>query len=114
MTVQCGNRLSTGVVNQFLKYNKQVMRCADVQIHAILLARLSKHERFKINDSYKLSAKINTTCNDFKMDGSYKLSADIIVFRSNLSQHLYVNYSDNLFLHEIILFFRSNLITSSF
>lgn len=46
--------------------------------------------------------------------GSYKLSADIIVFRNNLSQHLYVNYSVDLFLRETILFFRSNFIITAF
>jgi len=90
----------TRVVNQFLKYNKQVMSCG-VQIHA----RLSKYDCFKINDSYKLSVEINTTYNDFKMNDSYKLSANIIVFHSNLSQHLYANYSVDLSFHEIILFF---------
>jgi len=66
------------------------------------LGRLSKHDRFKINDSYKLSAEINTTYNDRKINDSYKLSADIIVFRSNLSQHLYANYSGDL------IFFRGD------
>jgi len=49
--------------------------------------------------------EINTTYNDFKMNDSYKLSANIIVFHSNLSQHLYANYSVDLSLHKIILFF---------
>lgn len=107
----------TRVVNQFLKYNKQVMRCGCAN-PCDTLARLSKHDRFKINDSYKLSAEINTTYNDFKMNDSYKLSANIIVFRSILSRHLYVNYSVDLFLREIIFFLllknRFNLIIALF
>jgi len=92
------------VVNQFLKYNKQVMRCGCAN-PCDTLAKLSKHDRFKINDSYKLSAEINTTYNDCKINDSYKLSQDIIVFRSNLSQHLYANYSVNLFFRGMVLFF---------
>lgn len=58
---------------------------------------LSKHDRFKINGTYKLSAEINTIYNDFEMNDSYKLSASIIVFHGILSQHLYANYSVDLF-----------------
>lgn len=61
------------------------------------LARLSKHDRFEINGSYKLSAEINTTYNDFEMNDSYKSSASIIVFRSILSQHLHVNYTVGIY-----------------